>query len=523
MPPAARLTDMHVCPMVTGIVPHVGGPISAPGEPTVLIEFLPAARMTDMLVCVGPPDMIAMGSPTVMIGGLMAARMGDPTEHGGVIVIGAPTVMIGEVGMGGAASGMGMGMAAAVTSAVAGCGQNPSLYSKPALPSALPAPPPSTTAPKAAPSATQPAATADEPPAGLPPVKKAEEIVCGIKDKSVTVTCQHGRAAADGLLEVVAAMSGDTIQCTSKIIGTCGSHPDWEIAGPQSMKKIGTNESFTARSVSSLPRAALLLPTWTGNISPQVYNVSVTACGGPSYAFEIRSYPLDAQSASIDLNIYQAAMKELEDSVKSMLSLLVDESKLEVEFLKGKGSYSLQWQEDESNLAYYEWKLSLGFSPLIGLSGRLPIGPSALPAALGALGNAGFFLELSGDLNVQAEGGQLAPPNKDAGHFDVSADCSAEIAVGGSAYLGAESNPLISVEVAILSGLEAELTGLREEQQPKIEAEVSFKGLEGKVTFHCLFYDKETECTFLEGSTLWQKEFYPFGGAEDGDGGGGSE
>lgn len=100
MPPAARLTDMHVCPMVTGIVPHVGGPIIAPGEPTVLIEFLPAARMTDMLTCVGPPDMILMGSPTVLIGFLMAARMGDPTVHGGVIVLGAPTVEIGEVGMG---------------------------------------------------------------------------------------------------------------------------------------------------------------------------------------------------------------------------------------------------------------------------------------------------------------------------------------------------------------------------------------------------------------------------------------
>ena len=104
MPPAARLTDMHVCPMVTGIVPHVGGPIVAPGEPTVLIEFLPAARITDMLVCVGPPDTIIMGSPTVLIGGLMAARMGDPTAHGGVIVIGAPTVQIGVSGQAGALS-----------------------------------------------------------------------------------------------------------------------------------------------------------------------------------------------------------------------------------------------------------------------------------------------------------------------------------------------------------------------------------------------------------------------------------
>jgi len=91
---------MHVCPMVTVIVPHVGGPILPPCEPTVLIGFQPAARVSDMAVCVGPPDMIAMGSPTVLIGNLMSARIGDPTIHGGVIVMGCPTVIIGEVGMG---------------------------------------------------------------------------------------------------------------------------------------------------------------------------------------------------------------------------------------------------------------------------------------------------------------------------------------------------------------------------------------------------------------------------------------
>lgn len=95
MPPAARVTDMHVCPMVTGIVPHVGGPILPPCSPNVLVGFLPAARITDMLVCVGPPDVILMGSPTVVINFLMAARIGDPTVHGGVIVMGCPTVMIG--------------------------------------------------------------------------------------------------------------------------------------------------------------------------------------------------------------------------------------------------------------------------------------------------------------------------------------------------------------------------------------------------------------------------------------------
>jgi uncharacterized Zn-binding protein involved in type VI secretion len=98
MPPAARLTDMHTCPMVTpGLppIPHVGGPIVGPGAPTVLIGGMPAAVMGDMCTCVGPPDSIIKGSATVMIMKKPAARMGDTTAHGGTIVLGMPNVMIG--------------------------------------------------------------------------------------------------------------------------------------------------------------------------------------------------------------------------------------------------------------------------------------------------------------------------------------------------------------------------------------------------------------------------------------------
>ena len=95
MPPAARLLDMHVCPMVTGVVPHVGGPIVGPGVPTVLIGSMPAAVMGDSVICVGPTDTIIKGSGTVLIGNKPAARMGDSTAHCGTIVLGLPTVMIG--------------------------------------------------------------------------------------------------------------------------------------------------------------------------------------------------------------------------------------------------------------------------------------------------------------------------------------------------------------------------------------------------------------------------------------------
>ena len=98
MPPAARMTDMHVCPVVTPAlppVPHVGGPIVAPCVPTVLICSLPAAVVGDSCTCVGPPDTIVKGSATVLIGGRPSARIGDTTAHGGNIVTGCPTVIIG--------------------------------------------------------------------------------------------------------------------------------------------------------------------------------------------------------------------------------------------------------------------------------------------------------------------------------------------------------------------------------------------------------------------------------------------
>lgn len=105
--PAARVTDMHVCPMVTGVVPHVGGPILPPGAVTVLTGMLPQARITDMATCVGATDVIVKGAMTVLVGGLPAARMGDATAHGGVIVSGLFTVLIGEAGTGGGGGGGG--------------------------------------------------------------------------------------------------------------------------------------------------------------------------------------------------------------------------------------------------------------------------------------------------------------------------------------------------------------------------------------------------------------------------------
>ena len=95
MMPAARVGDPHICPLVTVLVPHVGGPILPPGGLPVLIGGMPAARVGDLCLCVGPPDAIILGSFTVLIGGQPAARLLDMTAHGGMIVMGCPTVLIG--------------------------------------------------------------------------------------------------------------------------------------------------------------------------------------------------------------------------------------------------------------------------------------------------------------------------------------------------------------------------------------------------------------------------------------------
>jgi len=104
--PAATIGSMHVCPMVTGLVPHVGGPVSGPGMPGVLINGMPVARVGDMCLCAAIPDLIIMGSTGVFAGGMPVARMGDPTAHGGIITVGSANVLIGDAAPGAPSTGI---------------------------------------------------------------------------------------------------------------------------------------------------------------------------------------------------------------------------------------------------------------------------------------------------------------------------------------------------------------------------------------------------------------------------------
>lgn len=521
MPPAARLTDMHVCPMVTGLVPHVGGPIVGPGAPKVLICGLPAARVSDMLTCVGPPDTIIMGSPTVLIGGMMAARLGDPTAHGGRIVVGAPTVMIGETGMGGAGTSTGQGMGVAKSAAVGCVSQNPSILSKPNPPVALVAPPPSFYQHGGGSGGGGGSAHGDSPSGGTAQHTPEKKIVCGLKANSVKVTCQHGRPAKNGLLEVVPEEGGDNVQCISAIIATCGKHPIWEIGGELNSTRTGVNTTVKAAAYRILPEKLSKYPIWLGFIDPLVYSISVSSCSGPSYAFDLNAYPVDEQTDSFEAELFEKSFKPIREELEELLKQLVDHPK--IEFLIGSGSYSLQWKEDpKSNLAFYGWAFKLGLTPLLSASFRAPIGPNAMiPAALRRFGNAGFFFEAKGEITIQMVGAQKGPKWIDPGYFNLESENTLQFAVGGSAYVGDEDDPVIKAEVAIHSGIDLDLDGKLEDHQPVVDAKAVWEGLTGTYTFHFLFLpDKNGECTFIEKKEIWSDTFHPFASPESGTEGG---
>jgi uncharacterized Zn-binding protein involved in type VI secretion len=523
--------------MVTGVVPHVGGPIVAPGEPTVLIGFLPAARATDMAICVGPPDTIAMGSPTVLIGNLMAARIGDPTEHGGVIVLGEPTVMIGEMGMGGAGTEMGMGMSQAKSSAVGTTSQNPSIYSKPASPQALVAVPISFIPPRRGGPLLFDTDSGNGSGGGSlqgsqngqqQGAQKDKQITCGIVPNSATLTCSHGRKAIDGLLEVVPdKLSGDSIHGVVQSIGGCGQHPQWVISGFWTSNKQGNSISFDAMAWQKLISKTVGIPVWLGDLLPHSYAVHVAACSGPSYYFDLNAYSNDKQSGSFDAKLYDKTFKIVKVALTDTLSLIVED--FQFTFLEGSGSYSLQWEEYKKapcpNLAFYSWSFKLSLM-LISINGRVPLGGNAIiPAELRKYVNAGFFLEASGSISAELDGKRTTPKLIDEGYFKGSSDSSVELKIGISVLAAVFDYNILKIEADVSTGIKLDWKASLKDEKPVVDGEVTWTGLGGEYTVTVPFLKPDTgECTFIPERTLWTKEYYPFGEPpSDDDSGGGDE
>lgn len=285
-----------------------------------------------------------------------------------------------------------------------------------------------------------------------PPVAKASD-PC----KPGEMTCQalqpqlqcshHGgrRPSAANLLEVVPAESGDTINLACKASG-CGKPPVWSISGHTSSEKTGTSTSFNAERW--LIRA-IMGAHWAATATPKTYRVhAATECGAQTAAYTVRAFPSDKFSISINGKEWAQMKSKLDYALDVVLgAYLVDPS---FEFLVGKLEVSAGWEEDKgSHLAFYAWKATVSFDPLIGGKVRIPFGPlAAIPQWLKKFGDAYFFVEFSGGVGIVGEWGRTGPSEL-SGSVKATGKISGKI--GGSMFFVSKS--VIVMEVAGASGI----------------------------------------------------------------------
>jgi uncharacterized Zn-binding protein involved in type VI secretion len=301
--PAARIGDMHVCPMVTPgtpPIPHVGGPITGPGAPNVLIGGMPAAVMGDMCVCVGPPDTIVLGSTGVLIAGKPAARMGDQCAHGGAITVGCPTVLIGETSSG-SASGASYMPVEVLLEVIKGMPPkqqqtiNKVIVAKDA-------------AKLGAPYVT---------PTKVLPLKK-DSIVCKFSSLKIADGSRIVMLSSDGssnsrknkeILEVVGGVKVKNKKIQVDLIGAagpCGGHSQNIKVSSSGMSIQGTNSHNV--ELYSLQKNGFIETLWPRSIPPKSYAVTGNTCGQITSGM-VNVYSDAAWDISLDLKYNEKTSK----------------------------------------------------------------------------------------------------------------------------------------------------------------------------------------------------------------------
>jgi uncharacterized Zn-binding protein involved in type VI secretion len=411
--PAARIGDMHVCPMVTPgtpPIPHVGGPITGPGAPTVLIGGMPAAVMGDMCVCVGPPDTIVLGSTGVLIGGKPAARMGDQCAHGGAITVGCPTVLIGETSSG-SASGASYMPVEVLLKVIKG----------------MP--------PKQQQTFTKVIVAKDAAKLGAPyvtptkvlPLKK-DSIVCKFSSLKFADGSRIVMLSNDGssnsrknkeILEVVGGVKVKNKKIQVDLIGAagpCGGHSNNIKVSSLGIEIQGTN-SHNVELYSS-PKNGFIETLWPRSIPPRSYAVTGDTCGQITSG-KVNVYSDAAWDVSIDLKYNEKTskfgfeefvikytydntestltLKELPSPIQLFIKVLEttidayngvqklyedltgqklveDEYGWHAEYPHIKFSAKWGWEEDKgSTLCKYPITIKFALDPLIGIKGKLDV------------------------------------------------------------------------------------------------------------------------------------------------------
>lgn len=320
----------------------------------------------------------------------------------------------------------------------------------------------------------QPAARpAPVPPPGAKPTHPCQPGNKVCKAVQAQMHCSHGRKPSSGnLLEVVGAEAGDTISLSCGA-STCGKPPVWSITGYMQSEKHGAKASFNAE------RWLLRATQWGASTTPKTYRVNAsTECGAQSAAYTIRSFPGDKFSVSVNGKEWAQLKSKVDYALDVVLgAYLVNPS---FEFLVGKVDVSAGWEEDgDSHLAFYAWKVTASFDPLLGGKVRVPFGPLAsIPQWLKKYGDAYFFVEFSGGVGISGDWGRTGP-KEISGNLKAFGKIGGKI--GGSMFFVGKS--VITMEVAGSSGITFEAApDLDNYDKPACTLEGKWEGLKAEVT-----------------------------------------
>jgi hypothetical protein len=282
---------------------------------------------------------------------------------------------------------------------------------------------------------------------------------------------QGRQASASGRLEVVPPEIGEAIDLTAVMEGGCGGHPEWTVRGVLTSTETGSSASFRSNHWRATK------PGWLGDVLPQRYTVSVASCAG-SQRFDIAAYPSNATSLSFHPQEWKTAKEKVEYVLENMLSAFIGGFRASASYLEGAGSIELGWKEHPADhRAYYGYSISLGFDPLLEISGTFQLGPAAMiPAWITEYGNACLFATLAGGISVMGGWGRTSPDEREE---SVTAEGYVDLKLGASLFL--MNADVLEAEVSGSSGIFAEAEPA-ERERPSLDLSLSWRGLKGNMT-----------------------------------------
>ena len=362
------------------------------------------------------------------------------------------------------------------------------------------------------PGASRPA----KPPVQKEPERAREEPAKTCELAHADVHCDHDdkprRPSKDGLLEVVPAESGDTITLEGKWNGGCDHHPAWEVKGFVTKTEKKPTATFKAMPWFVGSPTGTLMLRWLSGVAPKTYDVSAHGCSGLGKSYLVKSYPSDRLTVTVDGEKWEALKERLEWFVDKVLGSVLKSPKFEV--LKGKASVSAGWSEwARDHRAYYKWEAAIGFNPLIAAKIRVPFGPlAALPQWMKDLTatDAGFFVEFSGGINVNAKWARVTPEKAKA-----FAEAAGYVYGKVGAELKLMSKKVLSVEVAAKSGFGIKAAPDYADEKPTLLLELKWDGIKGTVTASAAWgwIEIENEFCIVDERLIWDRR--PFSVLEE--------